>query len=90
MVVLNDEHHGKSTRSINSSGQVDVTDSSPLDKSGLNTLSNTKVNTHNKTETLSPEPLVTQEALDERMIQETLAELSNSKSKSKDSDLQLV
>ena len=89
MVVLNDEHHGKSTRSINSSGQVDVTDASPLDKSGLNTLSNTKVN---KTETQSPEPLVTQEALDERMIQETLAELSNSKSnrRSKDSDLQLA
>jgi hypothetical protein len=44
MVVLHGEHHGKSTRSINSSGQVDVTDSSPLEKSGLNTLSNTKVN----------------------------------------------
>jgi len=82
--VLNDEHHGKSTRSINSSGQVDVTDSSPLDKSGLNTVSNTKVNrTESPKEAVVP-AVATQELLDERMIQETLAELSKSKSKESD------
>jgi hypothetical protein len=82
--VLNDEHHGKSTRSINSSGQVDVTDSSPLDKSGLNTVSNTKVNrTESPKEAMVP-AVDTQEELDEKMIQETLAELSKSKSKESD------